>query len=110
MGLEHIYDFTESDFFSIGTNDLSMQLYHLDREKVKKIPSKYIIDLQKKLKDVVNFCDKTGKELSMCGELAALPEATKLFLEIGIKNFSVSPSAFKDLNETISKYLKNIKD
>lgn len=110
MALEHIYDFTESDFFSIGTNDLSMQLYHLDREKVKKIPSKYIIDLQKKLKDVVNFCNKTGKELSMCGELAALPEATKLFLEIGIKNFSVSPSAFKDLNETISKYLKNIND
>lgn len=105
--LEHIYDFTEADFLSIGTNDLSMQLYNLDREKAKKIPAKLIQDLQNKLKEVVNFCNKTGKDLSMCGELAAIPAATKQFLAIGLKNFSVSPSAFKDLNETIKNYLKN---
>ncbi len=104
--LEHIYDFTESDFFSIGTNDLSMQLYHLNRDEVKTIPYKYIIDLKNKLKDVVTFCARTNKELSMCGELAALPEATKLFLDIGLKNFSVSPAAFKDLNDTIANYYK----
>lgn len=107
--LENIYDFNEADFFSIGTNDLTMQLYHLNREKAKKIPTKYIIDLKNKLVDVINYCNKTDKELSMCGELAAIPEATKLFMQIGLKNFSVSPSAFKDLNESVCKYLENIK-
>ena len=103
--LEHIYDFTEADFFSIGTNDLSMQLYHIDREKAKKIPNKLIVDLQNKLIDVVNFCNKTNKGLSMCGELAAMPEACNMFLKIGLKNFSVSPSAFKNLNETVNNYI-----
>ncbi len=107
--LENIYDFNEADFFSIGTNDLTMQLYHLNREKAKKIPAKYILDLKNKLIDVINYCNKTNKELSMCGELAAIPEATKSFLQIGLKNFSVSPSAYKDLNESVCKYLESIK-
>lgn len=104
--LRHISDFKEADFFSIGTNDLMMQLYHLDREKTSKVSLDLILDLQQKLKDVVDFCNKTNKGLSMCGELARMPEACNMFLKIGIKNFSVSPSALKDLNQTISKYIE----
>ncbi len=105
--LLHIEDFKDADFFSIGTNDLSVQLYNINREKAKDIPLKLIIDLQKRLAHVVKFCEENNIELSMCGELAGIPKATQLFLKIGIKNFSVSPSSFKNLNQSLYNYLKD---
>ncbi len=106
QALLHIEEFTEADFFSIGTNDLTMELYQIRRDEIKDGVLDYLNDLLEKLKLVVAFCNKTGKCLSVCGELAAIPKANKHFMEIGIKNFSVSCSAFYDLNKSVKEELE----
>lgn len=105
QALLHIEEFVEADFFSVGTNDLTMELYQIRRDEIKNGVLDYLADLLAKLREVVLFCEKTNKCLSVCGELAAIPKANKEMIKIGIKNFSVSCSAFYDLNKSVEEEL-----
>lgn len=105
--LETIKEFGEVDFISLGTNDLTKDLYHISRDENISYNT-YIDDLIERLKTVVLFCSQNNIALSVCGELAAIHSVTKKFIEIGIKNFSVSPNnikslylAIKDLNSLL---------
>ncbi|MFH1061923.1 MAG: phosphoenolpyruvate--protein phosphotransferase [Candidatus Omnitrophota bacterium] len=81
-----------SDFLSIGTNDLVQYIMAAGREK-KEVSEYYkegnqlVVDA---IKDVIRKAEKAGKECSVCGELAGDLKFTKLFLDIGLRNFSVS--------------------
>ncbi|HIT50011.1 MAG TPA: phosphoenolpyruvate--protein phosphotransferase [Candidatus Pelethenecus faecipullorum] len=97
--LEKIEEFQGVDFISIGTNDLTEAIYQIERDDQRQQLKKYLSDLVEKLKKVVLFCQKNKIELSVCGELAAIPQAAKMFYQIGIKNLSVSPQAIKILNK-----------
>lgn len=97
--LEKIEEFQGVDFISIGTNDLTEAIYQIERDDQRQQLKRYLSDLVEKLKKVVLFCQKNKIELSVCGELAAIPQAAKMFYQIGIKNLSVSPQAIKILNK-----------
>ncbi len=102
--LEHIEDFKDADFISIGTNDLTSELYNVNRDNAISFASEYIQDLTEKLKKVVSFCNQHDICLSVCGELASVQSFALLFYKIGIKNLSVSPSGIRMLNLAYTDY------
>ena len=105
--LEHILEFKNLDFISIGTNDLTHDIYHINRDDALDLFDNYIDDLIEKLKIVVKFAKDNNIYLSVCGELASVPSAALKFYEIGIRNLSVSPSMIKTLNSIYSDYKNN---
>lgn len=105
--LNNILEFKNVDFISIGTNDLTHDVYHVNRDDALDLFDNYIEDLIEKLKVVVRFCKESNIYLSVCGELASIKEAALRFYEIGIKNLSVSPSMIRTLNSIYSDYKNN---
>ena len=108
--LENITSFTTTDFISLGTNDLTSELYHIDRENRMNNFNEYIDDLLKKLKPVVDFCNKRDICLSVCGELAGVKEVALKFYELGIRNLSVSASAIQMLNNCYTEFINSKND
>lgn len=103
--LENIETFTSVDFISIGTNDLTSDLYKLDRDNAIEMIEEYKTDLIDKLKAVVKHCSANNISLSVCGELAAVFNIACLFYSIGIKNLSVAPSSIRTLNSIYMSYM-----
>ncbi|MBR6071468.1 MAG: phosphoenolpyruvate--protein phosphotransferase [Acholeplasmatales bacterium] len=104
--LSNINDFVKADFISIGTNDLTKDLFGIDRDNSFDEVRKHLNELIDCLVPVVEFCDKYDKCLSVCGELASITDIAVRFYKIGIKNLSVSPSMMKMLNKSYSKYIE----
>lgn len=100
--LENISDFKDIDFMSIGTNDLTSELYHLNRNEILNYDA-YIDSLMEKLKTVVDHCKNYNIELSICGELAGVPEVFKRLYDIGIRQFSISASNAKAIDMAIKE-------
>lgn len=101
--INHLEDFKDVDFISLGTNDLTHELYNIDRQAVSNY-NIYIDSLLKELDRVVKHCKNYNIELSICGELAGIPEVTNKLLDIGIRNFSVSAPLSKSIESSICKY------
>jgi len=101
--LNHLEDFKDVDFISLGTNDLTHELYNIERNQVSNYKV-YIDSLMDELKKVVEHCKKYNIELSICGEIAGISEVTSKLLDIGIRNFSVSPSLCKSIEKSIVNY------
>lgn len=102
--IEKLNEFENVDFISIGTNDLVLSIYHINRNLQKEQLQKYIDDLVLKIAKVVEICDSKKINLSICGELAAITNALKRFIEIGVKNFSVAAPAIKVLNTVYKEF------
>lgn len=102
--LNDISSFTTPDFISIGTNDLTSELYNIDRENSSIKYQDYIDDLIDKLKIVVEHSNKYNISLSVCGELASITDIALKLYKIGIKSLSVSPSLINHLNISYLKY------
>lgn len=105
--LKNILDFRNTDFISLGTNDLTSELYHISREEMNKNINEYIDDLFEKIKPVVSFCDRNNIKLSVCGELAGVKDVALKFYGIGIRNLSVSPSLIQLLNLCYEEFSTN---
>lgn len=106
--LNHIQDFKDADFISIGTNDLTEDIYHIKRDTQNQRLNSYIKDLTEQLSKVVVFCDQQQICLSVCGELAAIASAAQMFYHIGIRNLSVAAPAIRVLNKVYKEYIKSI--
>lgn len=102
--LKNINTFEGVDFISIGTNDLTKELYNIDRNNHTEYHN-YIDDLLEQIKKVVRFAEDNEIYLSVCGELASVKGAALYFYEIGIRNLSVSPSSIKALNMAYHEFM-----
>jgi len=81
------------DFGSIGTNDLVQYLFAVDRNN-EYVFQDYNPDhdvLWLLLKQLADAAKKTGRPLSICGEMASQPGMAARLHDIGITSFSVSP-------------------
>jgi phosphoenolpyruvate-protein kinase (PTS system EI component) len=90
-----------SDFFSIGTNDLTQYTMAAGREN--PLVSDYFQDAHPavfKLLRII-FEQVGNKSISLCGELAGNTEALSSLLRIGIRNLSVAPSLVPIVKERI---------
>lgn len=93
----------ESDFISIGTNDLMQYFFAADRnnEHVKEYldySDESFIHLLSKIKKV---CNKNEKELVICGQMASDEESLMLLVNKGFQSFSVIPARILFLKKTL---------
>lgn len=98
--LEGISEFRDVDFISLGTNDLTSELYHIKRDEMLNYKS-FITDLINSLRSVCDHCKKYNIYLSICGELAGVKNVVKRLYEIGLRNFSVSSASVRNLNQAL---------
>ena len=85
----------ESDFFSIGTNDLTQYVMAADRgnRKVTSLGDPLQPAVLRCIRSVIKAGHEAGIPVGMCGEAAADPEMIPLLLAFGLDEFSVTPNA-----------------
>jgi phosphotransferase system enzyme I (PtsP) len=94
----------EADFLSIGTNDFVQYMLAVDRsnDKVADYYQPWHPAVLRGLAKISLAAEKTGKELSVCGELAHEMDFIPFLLGIGIRTFSVYPKFLPAVQQTVS--------
>lgn len=94
----------ESDFFSIGTNDLTQYTLAVDRtnEKVSYLYNCLDPAVIRLIAVVVEAGHNNGIPVGMCGELAGNPKAAFLLLGMGLDELSMSPGMILRVRKLIS--------
>jgi phosphotransferase system enzyme I (PtsI) len=94
------------DFVSIGSNDLVQYLMAADRDnpKVSHLCQPLSPPVLKVLNMVISACNRAGKPVTLCGEMAGQPRAFVLLLGMGLRSFSMSP-AFIPLIKDLTSHL-----
>ena len=102
----------ESDFFSIGTNDLTGYTMAVDRgnSEVSYLYSTFQPSVLRMIKRIIECGCKEGIDVGMCGEAAADPKMIPLLMSFGLKEFSVSAPSVLKVRKTISKWTKEEAD
>jgi len=83
----------EVDYFSIGTNDLIQYYLAVDRsnEFVSYLYKPLHPSVLRLIKFVIETAAKEGKDVAVCGEMAADPLSAMALLGLGLKKFSMNP-------------------
>jgi phosphoenolpyruvate-protein phosphotransferase (PTS system enzyme I) len=99
-----IEDFN-ADFFSIGSNDLIQYVAAASRDEPQLAdlarPSRAVFGL---IRHVVDYAVSSGRETSLCGDLAGDPEQVAALLDQGLRIFSVAPGALGPVKAAIARY------
>lgn len=93
----------ESDFFSIGTNDLTQYTLAADRlnPKVSGLYNPFHPAVLRSIKMVADAATRHGKPIGMCGEMAGNPKAVNALLGMGLTSFSVTASDISEIKQQI---------
>lgn len=83
----------EVDYVSIGTNDLIQYYLAVDRgnEAVSYLFKPHHPAVLQLLAHVIKTVNKAGKEVTVCGEMAADPLSAIILLGMGLRHFSMNP-------------------
>jgi phosphotransferase system enzyme I (PtsI) len=95
----------EVDFFSIGTNDLTQYTLAVDRqnESIEEFCDTRHEAILRLIRMTVKNAHKAGIQTGICGSLAADPALTKTFVDMGVDELSVVPSAILRLRQSIAE-------
>ena len=94
-----------SDFFSIGTNDLTQYTLAVDRENqsVSNLYNELDSAVLKLIKMTVTSAKDAGIELCVCGEMAGKKNCIMILGGMGIRTLSLSPNLIFETKEFLSK-------
>ncbi len=93
----------ESDFFSIGTNDLTQYTLAVDRgnELVSTLYSSADPAVLRLMRTVIQDAYKAQIPVSVCGEVASEPEFVMLLLGLGVRTLSLSAPMIPEVKQVI---------
>jgi phosphoenolpyruvate-protein phosphotransferase (PTS system enzyme I) len=93
----------ESDFFSVGTNDLIQYTVAADRinEKVAYLYKPLHPAILRLLKQIIQAAHNAQIWVGMCGEMAADPLFTPLLVGMGLDEFSTGPAFVPQVKKCI---------
>lgn len=94
-----------TDFFSIGTNDLTQYTLAADRdnEKVSGIYDSFHPAVIRLIDMTVKAAKKNKIETSICGQMGGYPLAIPLLLGLGLREFSVTPFLVPSVKKIIRR-------
>ncbi len=94
-----------SDFFSLGTNDLTQYTMAVDRgnARVSGLFQPLHPAVLRLIRLTIEAGHAKGKWVGMCGELAGMTKAIPILLGFGLDEFSMNPRAIPEAKNLIGK-------
>ena len=94
----------ETDFVSIGSNDLIQYLVAADRDnpKVAHLCEPLSPAIFRVLQMVLDACQRTGTPVTVCGEMAGQPRSVLALFGMGLRRFSMSPAFIPTIKALLS--------
>lgn len=95
-----------SDFFSLGTNDLTQYTLGIDRENmhVAGLYNEFSLAVLRLIQTTVINAEKAKLPLSVCGEMAGRQDSVMVLGGMGIRHLSMSPKLICSTKELLSRF------
>jgi len=96
----------DTDFASVGTNDLTLYLHAVDRmnQKIADYYQSSSPAMFRILGKIFKEYNDAGKPVSVCGELAGEPLAAIVLFGLGLRKFSMNASNISHVKRTLSLF------
>ena len=96
----------KSDFFSLGTNDLTQYTLCVDRENPTVAPlyNEFNLAVVRLIRATVENANKNNIPVSVCGEMAGRKETAMILAGFGLRNLSMTPKQIPVIKETLSRF------
>lgn len=95
----------EVDFVSIGSNDLIQYVMAADRDnpKVAHLCEPFHPAVFQALRMIIDACNRRGKAVTLCGEMAGRPRCLLPLLGLGLRRLSMSSAQLPTIKELIRR-------
>lgn len=95
-----------SDFFSLGTNDLTQYTLGVDRENphVSNLYNEFSLAVLRLIYRTCNVAQQNNMPLSVCGEMAGRSDSIMVLGGMGIRDLSMSPKLISSTKELLSRF------
>ncbi len=95
-----------SNFFSLGTNDLTQYTLGVDRENqhVANLYNEFNLAVLRLIQTTIKSAKEENIPISVCGEMAGKPDSIMVLAGMGIRNLSMSPKQILNTKELLSRF------
>lgn len=95
-----------SDFFSLGTNDLTQYTLAIDRENqhVSSLYNEFNLAVLRLIQMSINAANESKIPISVCGEMAGRKDSIMVLGGMGIRHLSMSPKQISSTKELLSRF------
>ena len=100
----------DADFYSIGSNDLIQYIMATSRGTMQPgyLADAWEHSIYRLVRECVSVAFSRNLPISICGEIASLPEHIPNLLDCGIRSLSVSPSQLGVVNNAVRQWSNHV--